>query len=143
MPKPAVARVVGFWPLTGGSAWVSESFTSARTGSPSGWKSLYVQVSDVHAPLKTVLPQPNVMNGGSAVGVPAVALDGTSIASSSSAVASRTLIVYGGNVWSNSRLSSILRGWPPPNSSLGADCPVTSLGFQVLVLAIEYSVGLK
>ena len=52
-------------------------------------------------------------------------------------------MVYGGNVWSKSRLSSILRGWPPPNSCLGVDCPVTSLAFQVLVLAIEYSVGLK
>ena len=69
-----------------------------------------MQVSDVHAPLKTVLPQPNMMNGAAAVGDPALAPGGVSMASSSSAVASRTPIVYGGNVWSNSRLSSSLRG---------------------------------
>ena len=50
MPKPACARVVGFWPLIVAAACLSVSLTSARIGSPSGRKSLYAHVSDVTRP---------------------------------------------------------------------------------------------
>ena len=97
----------------------------------------------MQAPLNFSLPQPNVMNGGAAVGVPAFVPPGTSIASSSSAVASPTPIVKGGIVWSKRRLSSILRGLPLVNFWFGEDLPLTFSASQVFVFAIEYSVGLK
>ena len=122
MPKPAWARVVGFWPLIVAAACLSVSLTSARIGSPSGRKSLYAHVRLVIAPLKISAPHWNVTNGGTAVGVPPLWPVGTSIASSSAAVAARTVILYGGNVWSKSRLSSIWRGWPPVNSGSVKRC---------------------
>ena len=39
-----------------------------------------------------------------------------------------------GSVWSKSRLSSIWRGWPPPNSGSANDVPVTGLYFHVVGL---------
>src|SRR3954470_19938819 len=100
-------------------------------------------LSEVQAPLKISWPQLKVTNGGEAVGVPAVLPLGTSIMSSRAAVESRTVLPYGGNVWSNSSDSSIWRGWPPPNSGGANDLPVTSLYFHSFVLETEYSVGLK
>ena len=88
-------------------------------------------------------PHWKVTNGGTAVGVPPLWPDGTSIASSSAAVAARTVIVYGGNVWSKSRLSSIWRGWPPVNSGSVKLVPVTFSYFHSLAFVSEYSVGLK
>src|SRR3954471_7167340 len=104
LPKPACARVVGFWPLTVAAACLSVSLTSARIGSPPGRKSLYAHVRLVIAPLNISAPHWNVTNGGAAVGVPPLLPDGTSIASSSSAVAVRTVILYGGKLWSKRRL---------------------------------------
>src|SRR3954451_20526679 len=143
MPNPACARVVGFWPFTVAAACLSVSLTSARIGSPSGRKSLYAQVSEVIAPLNSSAPHWKVTNGGTAVGVPPLWPDGTSIASSSAAVAARTVIVYGGKDWSKSRESSIWRGWPPVNSGSVNDVPVTFSYFHSLLLESEYSVGLK
>ena len=58
-------------------------------------------------------------------------------------MAARTVILYGGKLWSKSRLSSIWRGWPPPNSGSVNDVPVTGLYFHSLDFESEYSVGLK
>ena len=58
---------------------------------------------------------------------------GTSIASSSAAVAARTVIVYGGKLWSKSSESSIWRGWPPVNSGSVNDVPVTFSYFHSLL----------
>ena len=75
--------------------------------------------------------------------MPAWVPPGASIASSSIAVESATLILNGGNVWSKSRLSSSLRGVPLVNFWSGDGLPLTLIASQVLALAIEYSVGLK
>src|SRR3954451_17660914 len=106
-------------------------------------------VSDVQAPLKTSGAQLNVNSGGSALGVAAFAVLGTSIASSRVLQASPTGTdgvadgVLGGSVWSNRSVRSSLRGVPEVNFIFGADLPLTLGGSQAFVLAIEYSVGLK
>src|SRR3954470_14010748 len=87
-PKPAFARVVGFWPLLApledfvdaGSVCLSVIFTSARIGSPVGLKSLYATVSDVQTALKvTILPHSKVRNGGAAFVPPPLEPAGGSI----------------------------------------------------------------
>ena len=143
MPKPAWARVVGFWPLIVAAACLSVSLTSARIGSPSGRKSLYAHVRLVIAPLKISAPHWKVTNGGTAVGVPPLlpARHLHRVQQRGGGRAHGHLVRR--ELWSKSRLSSIWRGWPPPNSGSVKHVPVTGLYFHSLDFVSEYSVGLK
>src|SRR4051794_41760020 len=109
--------------------------TSARIGSPSGRNSLYAHVRLVSAPLKISAPHWNVTNGGTAVGVPPDFPLGTSIASSSAAVAARTVILYGGELWAESRVGSLWRGRAPPQPGAGKVVAGARLCFPSLGLS--------
>src|SRR5687767_2309257 len=92
----------------------------------------------------TFWPHAKVTKGGTAPAPPAVEPDAVAISENSFSTMSLMLPLGPAiDLSSSSPLSVSVRGLPPPNWAGGVVEPTTGLKVQALVLATEYSFGLK
>ena len=139
--RPAIARVVGFWPGWACSDWVSSRSTSARDGSPLGRNMTKRMLSELPTIFGlSIEPHLKVTNGGAEPPPPPPP---DSIIFSSLIASSLIDLSAPSSDESSRSCTRIVHGMPPPNSGFGVSVPVTGLIVQTLVLVIEYSCGLN